>query len=109
MATVAATSASPVTIAGSASSPVKGIAHTTGLQQGRGQHQSSAGNAIMRTCTPEVLWHGGGNEHGKPDPVFSVDISANNVMATGGIDASVPPKGSVRVSEHAAVVMFICI
>ena len=51
----------------------------------------------MRTSTPELLWHGGGNENGKPDPVFAVDINAHNILATAGIDASVPPKGSVRV------------
>ena len=53
---------------------------------------------MMKACTPELLWHGGGNENGKPDPVFSVDISPNDILATAGIDASVPPKGSVRVS-----------
>lgn len=72
----------------------------------------------MRISTPELLWHGGGNENGKPDPVYSVDIlshSSNSkknsstylsssvlettsVLATAGIDANVPPKGSVRVS-----------
>lgn len=47
---------------------------------------------------PEVLWHGGGNEHGKPDPVYSVDIHpVERILLTSGIDASVPPKGSVRV------------
>ena len=50
--------------------------------------------------TPEVLWHGGGNENGKPDPVYSVDFHpVAQVMCTSGIDASVPPKGSVRVSK----------
>lgn len=49
--------------------------------------------------TPEILWHGGGNENGKPDPVYSIDCHpAENVLLTSGIDASVPPKGSVRVS-----------
>jgi WD40 repeat protein len=48
--------------------------------------------------TPEVLWHGGGNENGKADPVYSVDFHPDdNVLCTSGIDASVPPKGSVRV------------
>ncbi len=51
----------------------------------------------MRISTPEILWHGGGNENGKPDPVFSVDVNSSLVLATGGIDASVPPRGSVRV------------
>lgn len=52
----------------------------------------------MKTNTPELLWHGGGNENGKPDPVYAVDVSCCNLLATAGIDASVPPKGSVRVS-----------
>jgi hypothetical protein len=47
--------------------------------------------------TPELLWHGGGNENGKPDPVYSVDIHPLDVLATAGIDANIPPKGSVRV------------
>ena len=51
----------------------------------------------MKVITPELLWHGGGIENGKPDPVFSVDLHCSNVLATAGIDASVPPKGSVRV------------
>lgn len=54
----------------------------------------------MRVTTPELLWHGGGNEHGKPDPVYSVDFHPKeHVMLTTGIDANVPPKGSVRVSD----------
>ncbi len=54
----------------------------------------------MRVSTPELLWHGGGNEHGKPDPVYSVDFHPKeHVMLTTGIDANVPPKGSVRVRE----------
>jgi hypothetical protein len=77
----------------------------------------------MRVSTPEVLWHGGGknhihstapnllyhlihglvlmigNENGKPDPVYSVDLHpTENVLSTSGVDANVPPKGSVRVS-----------
>ncbi len=52
----------------------------------------------MVVSTPEVLWHGGGNENGKADPVYSVDFHPDdNVLCTSGIDASVPPKGSVRV------------
>ncbi len=58
---------------------------------------SSSSKLAIRSSTPELLWHGGGNENGKPDPVFAVDISPNDVLATAGIDASVPPKGSVRV------------
>ncbi len=60
-------------------------------------------SSAMRVSTPELLWHGGGNENGKPDPVFSVDLHPSNVLATAGIDANVPPKGSVRVSENACV------
>lgn len=52
----------------------------------------------VTVSTPELLWHGGGNENGKPDPVYSVDLHPLNVLATAGIDANVPPKGSVRVS-----------
>lgn len=54
----------------------------------------------MVVSTPEVLWHGGGNENGKADPVYSVDFHPDdNVLCTSGIDASVPPKGSVRVRQ----------
>ncbi|KAJ1437635.1 WD40-repeat-containing domain protein [Ochromonadaceae sp. CCMP2298] len=56
---------------------------------------SSIGIAVS---TPEVLWHGGGNENGKPDPVYSVDFHPQEmVLLTSGIDANVPPKGSVRL------------
>ena len=59
----------------------------------------------MSIYTPELLWHGGGNENGKPDPVYSVDMHPLDVLATAGIDANIPPKGSVRVSRflHARV------
>jgi hypothetical protein len=53
----------------------------------------------MIVSTPEILWHGGGLEPGKPDPVLSVDIYSNNILATSGIDENVPPKGSVRVID----------
>lgn len=54
----------------------------------------------ISVSTPEVLWHGGGNENGKPDPVYSVDFHPQeHIMCTSGIDANVPPKGSVRVSN----------
>lgn len=53
----------------------------------------------ISVSTPQVLWHGGGNENGKPDPVYSVDFHPQEpIMCTSGIDANVPPKGSVRVS-----------
>ena len=53
----------------------------------------------MRIATPEILWHGGGMVLGKNDPVFSVDMHPLNVLATGGIDGNVPPKGSVHVRK----------
>ncbi len=53
-----------------------------------------------QVTTPQILWHGGGVDHGKPDPVYSVDYHPKeNVILTTGIDANVPPKGSVRVSN----------
>jgi hypothetical protein len=52
----------------------------------------------MRVRTPSVLWHGGGMTNGKPDPVFSLDLNIQNVLATCGIDSSVPPRGSIHVS-----------
>ena len=51
----------------------------------------------VQICTPQVLWHGGGQENGKTDPVYSIDFHPLNVLATAGIDANVPPKGSVRL------------
>ena len=52
----------------------------------------------MKVSTPELLWHGGANEAGKPDPVYSVDLHpTENVLSTSGIDDSIPPKGSVRL------------
>ena len=52
----------------------------------------------MIVSTPEILWHGGANENGKPDPVFSVDMHPSGVFATAGVDDHLPPKGTVRVS-----------
>lgn len=52
----------------------------------------------MNVSTPELLWHGGGAENGKPDPVFSVDIFDKDILATAGVDENIPPKGSMRVS-----------
>ena len=54
-------------------------------------------NGGVQICTPQVLWHGGGQENGKTDPVYSIDFHPLNVLATAGIDANVPPKGSVRL------------
>jgi hypothetical protein len=59
----------------------------------------SAAEESVSIYTPELLWHGGGNENGKPDPVYSVDMHPLDVLATAGIDANIPPKGSVRVSR----------
>ena len=55
---------------------------------------------FVTIATPELLWHGGGIENGKPDPVYSVDMHPLDILATAGIDANVPPKGSVRVSRN---------
>ncbi len=59
-------------------------------------HKSVAMDGI-EVYSPEILWHGGGNEAGKPDPVFAVDFHPTGVLATAGIDENVPPKGSVRL------------
>lgn len=48
--------------------------------------------------TPEILWQGGGTDHGKTDPVFSIDFHPTlPLLISSGIDASVPPRGSIRV------------
>jgi hypothetical protein len=58
---------------------------------------------LIHVTTPEILWHGGGLDHGKPDPVYSVDYHPKeNILLTTGIDASVPPKGSIRVKDFFA-------
>lgn len=51
----------------------------------------------IKVTTPELLWHGGGNENGKPDPVYSVDFHPFGVLASAGLDANVPPKGCARL------------
>ena len=61
---------------------------------------SNAVDEFVTIATPELLWHGGGIENGKPDPVYSVDMHPLDILATAGIDANVPPKGSVRVSHN---------
>jgi WD40 repeat protein len=60
---------------------------------------------LMHVTTPQILWHGGGDDHGKPaanplaDPVYSVDFHpTENILITTGNDGNIPPKGSVRVS-----------
>ena len=56
--------------------------------------------AMLKISTSFILWHGGG-DNGKPDPVYSVDMHPSEpIMATSGIDDSIPPKGSVRVSYN---------
>ena len=53
---------------------------------------------MMKCFTPECLWHGGGNENGKPDPVFSIDFHPKEeIFVTSGIDANTPPRGTARV------------
>eukprot|EP01038_Epipyxis_sp_PR26KG_P005152 gene5152-7172_t len=75
-------------------------------------------NNYFSVSTPQLLWHGGGNENGKTDPVYSLDYllepseairntaaprsvnkqeDQSTVLLTTGIDANVPPKGSVRL------------
>ena len=47
--------------------------------------------------TPTILWHGGGTENGKTDPVYALDMHPTNVLATAGTDDDLPPKGTVRL------------
>lgn len=54
-------------------------------------------NNDIRVTTPEILWHGGGLLPGKPDPVLSIDMYSEDILVTSGIDANIPPKGSIRV------------
>jgi WD40 repeat protein len=54
-------------------------------------------DSALSISSPEILWHGGGNTNGKPDPVYAVDMHSDGVMATAGVDESVPPKGTVRL------------
>jgi hypothetical protein len=58
---------------------------------------SEMANSDMRVTTPEILWHGGGLLPGKPDPVLSIDMYQEDILVTAGIDANIPPKGSIRV------------
>lgn len=56
----------------------------------------------MSIKTPEILWSGG-NDNGKPNPVFAVDMlplmssDGTVVLCTSGTDGSTPTKGSARV------------
>lgn len=56
----------------------------------------------MSIKTPEILWSGG-NDNGKPNPVFSIDIlpltscSGATLICTSGTDGSTPTKGSARI------------
>ncbi len=52
--------------------------------------------------TPEILWQGGGNENGKTDPVLAIDILGTSILATAGIDANVPPRGTARLWKFGA-------
>ena len=56
--------------------------------------------AALEYSSPEILWHGGGNEGGKPDPVYALDIHPDGVLATAGVDETVPPKGTVRLWKN---------
>ncbi len=57
----------------------------------------SVSRSILVT-TPQILWHGGANENGKPDPIYSVDFHPKEaLLATGGIDGNLPANGCVRV------------
>ena len=53
--------------------------------------------SALEYARPDILWHGGGHEAGKPDPVFSVDMHPEGVLATAGVDERVPPNGTVRL------------
>lgn len=56
----------------------------------------------MSIKTPEILWSGG-NDGGKPNPVFSLDIlplmgaAGTVILCTSGTDGSTPTKGSSRI------------
>ena len=54
-------------------------------------------SGAVSISSPEILWHGGGNAAGKPDPVFAVDMHPDGILATAGVDGSVPPNGTVRL------------
>lgn len=57
----------------------------------------SVSSGALSISSPEILWHGGGNAAGKPDPVFAVDMHPDGILATAGVDGSVPPNGTVRL------------
>eukprot|EP01031_Cornospumella_fuschlensis_P035564 gene35564-43127_t len=52
----------------------------------------------MKVSTPQILWHGGANENGKPDPVYSVDFHPTQpILATAGVDGNMPANGCARL------------
>ena len=51
----------------------------------------------IKVLAPQILWHGGQNEKGKPDRVYSIDMHPTNVLVTAGIDDSCPALGCVRL------------
>ena len=64
----------------------------------------STNKSKLQVFTPEILWHGGFNELGKPDPVFSIDFHpTSNLLITSGLGEGSPTKGSVRVRLFAAL------
>ena len=54
-------------------------------------------SSAVSISSPEILWHGGANAAGKPDPVFAVDMHPKGILATAGVDGSLPPNGTVRL------------
>ena len=53
----------------------------------------------MEVFSPNILWHGGESENGKPAPapVFGIDMVQNNCIVTAGVNESTPPIGCVRL------------
>lgn len=65
--------------------------------------------------SPSIIWHGndnlssfrpkikfihvhiGGQDKGKPEPVFSIDLLGDSLIATSGVDDNEPPKGTTRL------------
>ncbi len=52
----------------------------------------------MEVFSPNILWHGGESENGKPAPapVFGIDM-LKNCLVTAGVNESTPPVGCVRL------------
>lgn len=69
--------------------------------------KSNNNNKLLHVSTPQILWHGGANENGKTDPVYSVDFHPKElILATSGVDGNLPANGCVRVS-HACLLMMM--